>query len=72
VTEAKVSIDGKELTGAQTMAIRIALDHFTSVLREKGLGLDEHGRAMTAAYLERLEEVRNMMAESSDTKKGHP
>lgn len=42
MTEAKVSIDGKELTGAQTMAIRIALDHFTSDLREKGLGL---GRA---------------------------
>ena len=59
--EPLITINGRLLYDAQSMTIRVALEHFASDLRENGLGEDEHGRTMTRGYLERIDEIRNLI-----------
>ena len=59
--EPKISINGKPLTNAQAMAVRVAISSFESDLNSNGLGSDEHGEAMTAGYLDRIEELHTLM-----------
>lgn len=59
--EPTVTINGKRLTEAQAMTVRVAIEHFASDLREEGLGGDEHGKTMTAAYLARISEIRRLI-----------
>lgn len=60
-TEAEVTIDGVRLTDAQVMALRVAISSRLMDLRENGLGNDDHGRKMTALYIERSSEVEAML-----------
>jgi hypothetical protein len=61
IAEANVTINGRTLTDAQSMTVRCAVETFASSLSE-GLGDDEHGRFMTKAYRDRINEIRALMA----------
>lgn len=61
--EPEIIINGKVLTIGQAMTVRVALGSFAISLNE-GLGEDEHGRRMTAAYRERLRELFAIMGVS--------
>lgn len=49
--EAEIIIDGKKLTVAESMAVRVALSSFISDIQQKGLGDDETGKAIAAGYI---------------------
>lgn len=51
-------INGNVLTDAQAATVRVALEHYSMCRGDEGLGEDEHGRHMTAAYLARIDEIR--------------
>lgn len=70
--EAEITINGQSLTFAQAMVMRVALSSFLSELRENGLGNDEHGKAMTAAYLARGNEVMRVMNDNSASRNVSP
>ena len=59
--EALVSINGKTLTSAQVMALRVAVANFMQTLHNDGLGDDQHGVDMTELYQKRLKELEGMM-----------
>ena len=62
MSEPTIIIGNTMLHEGQAMAVRVALNNFLIDLRdEDGLGDDEHGRAMTAAYRARIVEVLQMM-----------
>jgi len=54
--EPEIIINGARLTDAQAMAIRVAISSF-----DYDCGDDDHGRAMTKAYTDRLNEVLRIM-----------
>lgn len=60
MSEARITINGVELTVGQAMTIRCALNSFGASLVEDGLGGDEHGNAMTEAYLANIREIRGI------------
>lgn len=60
--EATVVINGYELTSAQAMTIRVALEGFSMDLKDAdSLGSDAHGKEMRALYFERIEEIRKFL-----------
>ena len=59
--EAVITVNGSCLDVGQSTTVRVALEQFASSLAEKGLGNDEHGREMTAAYIRRIQEIRKLM-----------
>ncbi len=60
--EAPISINGKELTVQQSMAVRVACTSFlTDMANDTALGDDTHGRLMVKAYRNRLTEVVTML-----------
>lgn len=61
MSEWQITINGRALTTGQAMTVRVALESFALSLRD-GLGDDEHGKAMTAAYIARVEEIRGIAA----------
>jgi len=62
MTEADVIINGKPLSFGQAMALRVACTTFHMDMADpEALGDDEHGRAMTAAYRQRLTEVLQLL-----------
>ena len=60
-TEAKVTVNGIELTEAQSMTLRVALESFALDVQGDGLGKDAHGRKMAALYRDRIREIREAM-----------
>lgn len=58
--EPSITINGVPLTVGQAMTVRCAIESFATTL-EDGLGDDEEGRAMTAAYQARINELRAMI-----------
>lgn len=54
--EPEIIINGTKLTNAQAMAVRVAVSSF-----DADCGDDEHGKAMSKAYTERLGEVFRIM-----------
>lgn len=50
--EPEITINGVRLTSGQAMAVRVAISSFNP-----DCGDDEHGRAMSKAYADRLREV---------------
>lgn len=56
--EPSMSINGHQLTDAQAMTIRVAIEDFDASLANDGLGDDEHGRNMVTAYRARIVELR--------------
>ena len=59
--EPEIIINGKKLTIGQSMTLRVATATFVMDLKNDGLGNDNHGIAMKAAYLARLNEIINLM-----------
>jgi hypothetical protein len=60
--EPHIVLNGTELSSAQSIAIRVAIESFWSTLDDPDyLGADEHGRKMVSLYRERLNEVRKLI-----------
>lgn len=60
--EPKITINGILLDDAQSMTIRVALNSFAMRLQEKdALGDDDHGRSMTKAYSQRIDEINSII-----------
>lgn len=59
--EPAITISGQLLSVGEAMTVRVALESFAMNLVSDGLGDDEHGKAMTAAYLARIEDIRRKM-----------
>jgi hypothetical protein len=60
--EPKITINGRELTEAQAMTIRVAVSAFlVEMSDDDALGGDQHGIAMARAYWERCTELVKMM-----------
>lgn len=59
--EAHVVINGVILTEAQSMTVRVAIENFDADLKGGSLGEDQHGVAMTAAYMARISEIRSAL-----------
>lgn len=57
MSEARITINGVELTVGQAMTIRCALNSFGASLADGGLGDDEHGNTMTEIYLANIREI---------------
>ena len=61
--EPDITINGTRLTSAQAMAVRVAVSSF-----DADCGDDEHGKAMSKIYTDRLNEVfRIMLGKSGQT-----
>lgn len=58
--EPVMTINGTTLTAAQAMTVRVAIEAFASDLTE-GLGEDETGKAITAGYKARINEIRELI-----------
>lgn len=58
MTEPVITINGRQLTESQAMAVRAAVTAFWQDMAEPdALGDDDHGRRMSEAYRDRLTEV---------------
>lgn len=60
--EPKITINGRELTEAQAMTVRVAVQSYAMSLSSEGLGEDETGKAIAKSYLARITEVNRFMA----------
>lgn len=56
--EPDIIINNKTLSVGEAMTFRVALENFAMYLHEGELNEDEHGRAMTVAYLARIDDMR--------------
>ncbi len=61
MTEPTITINGFDLSEAQAMTVRGAIEAFAAILMEEGLGDDEISRELTRAYLARIAEVRKFL-----------
>lgn len=59
--EADIQIGAETLSDAESMTVRVAMEAFIGFLSSEGLGSDEHGRAMTEAYLKNAHEIRRLI-----------
>ena len=60
-TEATITINGKLLTKAQSLSVRVAVSSFIHDLHYVGLGTDQHGVNMTDEYLSRCREIEPLI-----------
>lgn len=56
--EPDITINDKTLSVGEAMTFRVALENFAMYLHEGELNDDEHGKAMTVAYLARIDDIR--------------
>jgi hypothetical protein len=66
--EAFITVNGHALTKSQSMTVRVALSSFLGILEGEGIGDDEHGKRMEAAYRARLTEIFALMSPPSERK----
>lgn len=59
--EPLITVNGTLLTSAQTKAVMSAVTRYTSILSYDGLGDDDMGRGIAAAYITRLNEVQRLI-----------
>lgn len=60
--EPKITINGKELSDGQAMALRVAVTAYYQELEDPdSFGTDKHGRAQVRAYRDRLREILAMV-----------
>ncbi|MDO9177559.1 MAG: hypothetical protein Q7U16_04410 [Agitococcus sp.] len=59
--EPAIQINGRILTEAQAMTVRVAIENFSVDVAGDGLGSDERGLQIAAAYRERVAEIRHVM-----------
>ncbi len=60
ITEADITINGVQLTFAQSMTLRVAIGGFLMDL-QGSLAEDKHGRAMVGLYRSHIHDVANLM-----------
>ena len=60
--EAKIIINGVEITNAMSMTVRVALESFAMGLSDDGLGDDESGKRTARLYLSRVNEIRPLLS----------
>ena len=56
-----IKINGRQLSEAEAMTMRVALESFAISLAEDGLGEDSHGKTMVRLYLKNIESIRRVM-----------
>lgn len=62
MAEARISINGVELSEGQAMTLRVALQSFASETQEENsLGNDKYGQKLAAAYNARANEVIELL-----------
>ena len=61
MTEPRITINGTTLSVGQSMTVRVAIESLAADLGANGCGDDEHGKQMTAGYLVRIHEIRELM-----------
>jgi hypothetical protein len=66
MSEPTVTINGTTLTSQQAMTVRVAVESFSSALKENGCGDDEHGKLMSKAYWDAIRELRLLMYGDAD------
>ena len=59
--EPRITINGQAMPPSVSATIRVAIESFAFDLTNEGLGTDDHGRAMTAAYLRNIAAIRVSM-----------
>lgn len=65
MSEPDITINGRRLTQAQAMTVRVALSGLVLDLKSgDSLGDDEYGREMARLYLERLSEIFELIGGS--------
>lgn len=67
MNEPKITINGVELTSAQSMTVRVAINSFLMDMINDGLGDDEHGKHMVKGYCLRCAEVNLLMLTAGQT-----
>jgi hypothetical protein len=61
MTEPLITVNGQELSEAQAMTVRNALEAFAAFLADNGLGNDGNGKRIADAYIARINEIRRMI-----------
>ena len=61
MTEAKIEINGQQLSEGEAITIRVALATFSQCLYENGLGDDENGIGMVSAYQKNIVNILKKM-----------
>lgn len=56
-----IKINDYELEPSMVMTIRVALESFDQDLANRGLGVDDHAKAMTAGYRANIDALRNAL-----------
>ena len=56
-----MTINGRELSIGEAMAVRVAVEAFATQLADEGLGTDEMGKQLTAGYLRNIDTIRRKM-----------
>lgn len=64
--EARITINGHTLTEAQSMTIRVAIEIAALDISRNGLGNDQIGKDIAAAYLARINEIRGFVLEKAN------
>lgn len=59
--ESKIIVNGKELTFAQAMSVRVALEVYVQFLAGKGLGPGDLPEKLTGNYIARSREVLELI-----------
>lgn len=63
--EPEITINGVTLSPGQAMTIRVAIESFCFDLTEHGLGSDHLGKRLRRGYLDRIREIRELIARKS-------
>ena len=69
--EADIVIGGVPISNAMSMTIRVAIESFAIDLREEGLGYDEMGKGIRDGYLNRINEIRQVISNSIEGNVDH-
>ena len=59
--ESSIIMNGVELSYAEAMTVRVAVESFSMSLVEEGLGEDEMGKKLTEGYLNAITNIRTKM-----------
>lgn len=65
MSEAQITINGYLLINSESMTIRCALENFAVDLQNNGMGDDDHGKIMTAAYLRNIDQIRKLIVRNN-------
>jgi len=60
-SEANITINGQQLTDAQSMTLRVALDDRLKDLRIEGLGQDDRGKQIIEDYIQHIHSIQKLI-----------